>query len=240
MNQRILTSLTAAVITAAFGTSITNYDSSAKAVASNSEEIPASNQQNSNNRSVNPSVNLLNSEIAELVSLENKQTLKTTTTFVTNDISEVERANIPDLSNNSSNKKLQTIIKTGHLKGTAQPLQGVAGKPNAKVENYEGSEVGVKQINGRASWYGPGFHGRRTANGERYNQYGYTAAHRTLPLGTKVRVTNVRNGKSVVVRINDRGPFIGGRVIDLSAGAAKAIGMIGSGVAQVRIEVLGR
>ena len=91
-----------------------------------------------------------------------------------------------------------------------------------------------------ASWYGPGFHGRRTANGEVYNQNALTAAHRSLPFGTKVRVTNVNTGSSVIVRINDRGPFSGGRVIDLSAAAARVIGMLRSGVAPVRIEILGR
>ena len=95
-----------------------------------------------------------------------------------------------------------------------------------------------KQITGTASWYGPGFHGRRTANGERFNQNALTAAHRTLPFGTRVKVTNLSNNRSVVVRINDRGPYSGGRIIDLSAAAAREIGMINSGVARVRIEVL--
>jgi rare lipoprotein A len=89
-----------------------------------------------------------------------------------------------------------------------------------------------------ASWYGPGFHGRKTASGERFDMDGLTAAHKTLPFGTKVRVTNPGTGQSVVVRINDRGPFVRGREIDVSRGAAKALGMLGSGVAQVRIEVL--
>ncbi|MDR7039318.1 rare lipoprotein A (peptidoglycan hydrolase) [Methylobacterium sp. BE186] len=81
---------------------------------------------------------------------------------------------------------------------------------------------------GVASWYGPGFQGRRTANGERFNTHALTAAHRTLPFGTKVRVTNRLNGRSVVVRINDRGPFVGGRVIDLSNASARAIGVAGT------------
>jgi len=93
---------------------------------------------------------------------------------------------------------------------------------------------------GMASWYGPGFHGRRTASGETFNSSSLTAAHRYLPFGTKVRVTNLRNGRSVVVRINDRGPFSGGRVIDLSRGAAAIIGVFQSGVAPVVLEVLGR
>lgn len=98
----------------------------------------------------------------------------------------------------------------------------------------------IARMQGKASWYGPGFHGRRTANGERFNTWAYTAAHRSLPFGTEVRVTNLSNGQAVVVRINDRGPYIGGRVIDLSKAAAQAIGMIRSGTAPVRIEILGR
>lgn len=93
-------------------------------------------------------------------------------------------------------------------------------------------------IHGPASWYGGKFHGRKTANGERYNMNDMTAAHKTLPFGAKVRVTNQHNGRSVIVRINDRGPFVGRRVIDLSRGAADAIGMIRTGVAPVRIELL--
>lgn len=86
---------------------------------------------------------------------------------------------------------------------------------------------------GLASWYGPGFHGRRTASGEKFNTHRLTAAHRSLPFGTQTRVTNERTGRSVVVRINDRGPFIRGRVIDLSWAAARAIGL--SGLARVRL-----
>lgn len=94
-------------------------------------------------------------------------------------------------------------------------------------------------LSGVASWYGPGFHGRTTANGERYDMHAMTAAHKSLKFGTKVKVTNQRNGKSVTVRINDRGPFVGGRVIDLSRGAASAIDMIGPGTAPVTIEIVG-
>jgi rare lipoprotein A len=92
---------------------------------------------------------------------------------------------------------------------------------------------------GVASWYGPGFHGRRTSSREPYDQYDLTAAHRTLPLGTWVLVTNKRNGRSVRVYVNDRGPYVDGRLIDLSYGAATAIGMVGSGTVPVRIVVLG-
>ncbi len=91
---------------------------------------------------------------------------------------------------------------------------------------------------GMASWYGPNFHGKTTANGERYDQNELTAAHKTLPFNSVVRVTNLDNGKQVTVRINDRGPYARGRVIDLSRAAASEVDMIGPGVARVRIEVL--
>lgn len=91
---------------------------------------------------------------------------------------------------------------------------------------------------GRASWYGPEYHGKRTASGEIFNQWAMTAAHKKFPLGTVVRVKNLKNGKTVKVRINDRGPFVRGRHIDLSRGAAAKLGMIEDGVAPVRIEVL--
>lgn len=90
---------------------------------------------------------------------------------------------------------------------------------------------------GIASWYGPGFHGRRTSNGERFDQDGLTAAHRLWAFGTRVRVTFLRNGKSVVVRVNDRLPRKD-RAIDLSRGAARAIGLIGPGTGRVRLEVI--
>lgn len=91
---------------------------------------------------------------------------------------------------------------------------------------------------GMASWYGPGFHGRRAANGSRFDMNALTAAHRTLPFGTLVKVSNQRTGQSCVVKITDRGPFHGNRIIDLSKGAARAIGMLGSGVGKVSLEVL--
>jgi rare lipoprotein A len=91
---------------------------------------------------------------------------------------------------------------------------------------------------GEASYYGRELAGNRTASGERFNPHGLTAAHRTLPLGTKLKVTNKKNGKSVVVRINDRGPFIKKRLIDLSLGAAQKVGMVAAGHAAVRLELL--
>lgn len=95
-----------------------------------------------------------------------------------------------------------------------------------------GEEVGI------ASWYGPKFHGRRTSSGEVFDMHQLTAAHRELPLGTWVEVTNLENGRSIQVRINDRGPFVAGRVLDLSYAAASALDMVGRGLAQVRIRPL--
>ncbi|MCC0176535.1 septal ring lytic transglycosylase RlpA family protein [Waterburya agarophytonicola K14] len=98
----------------------------------------------------------------------------------------------------------------------------------------------ARNFGGQASWYGPGFHGRRTASGATYNQNAMTAAHRKLRFGTKVRVTNLNNGRSVVVKINDRGPYAKDRVLDVSAAAARSLGMIESGVAPVQVTILGR
>ena len=93
---------------------------------------------------------------------------------------------------------------------------------------------------GQASWYGKPFHGRKTASGARYDMYGYTCAHRSLPFGTKIRVTNLDNGESVVVTVTDRGPFVQGRIVDLSFSAARDLGIVGTGTANVRIEIEGR
>lgn len=108
----------------------------------------------------------------------------------------------------------------------------VEGKWYQPQEDYSLVETGI------ASWYGPGFHGKRTANGERFDQNELTAAHRTLQLPSLVRVTNLENGRSVIVRVNDRGPFKRGRIIDVSSRAADLLGFKGKGTAKVRLEVL--
>ena len=110
----------------------------------------------------------------------------------------------------------------------------VGGKTYYPMASANGfTETGV------ASWYGPGFHGKKTASGERYNQNAFTAAHKTLPFGTNVRVTNLDNGKNTTVVINDRGPFKTGRIIDLSNAAAKQLGVVGTGTARVKIKAVG-
>lgn len=99
-------------------------------------------------------------------------------------------------------------------------------------------DVGLKE-RGIASWYGDDFHGLQTANGETFDMEAMTGAHRTLPLGTIIKVTNVTNGRQVKIKINDRGPYVGGRILDLSYGAARELGMVGKGVTAIQIEVLG-
>lgn len=144
---------------------------------------------------------------------------------------------LPDATRNLSKDALQMANRLRRVMGNAEPLTSIATVIQPSFNQIINTPSTGRQVRGGvASWYGPGFHGRQTANGERYNQNGYTAAHKSLPFGTKVKVTNLRNGQSVMVRINDRGPFIRGRVIDLSAGAARVIGV--SGTAPVRLEVL--
>ncbi|MGC9528637.1 MAG: septal ring lytic transglycosylase RlpA family protein [Limnospira sp.] len=144
---------------------------------------------------------------------------------------------LPDTTRNPAEDALQATNRLRRQMGNAKPLNTIEGKPQPEIIETATRAISDR-VQGWASWYGPGFHGNLTANGERYNQYAMTAAHRHLPFGTEVRVTNMDNGRSVVVRINDRGPFIGGRIIDLSAGAAEVLGMISSGVAPVQVEIL--
>ncbi|MGH9640054.1 MAG: septal ring lytic transglycosylase RlpA family protein, partial [Bryobacteraceae bacterium] len=108
----------------------------------------------------------------------------------------------------------------------APPAQPPIGPPGQYIEE------------GVASWYGVPFNGHRTSNGEIYNMYQMTAAHRTLPFGSIVQVTNLSNGRQVDVRINDRGPFVNNRIIDLSYSAAEALGVVGPGTARVRLHVV--
>ena len=126
-----------------------------------------------------------------------------------------------------------TGYQNGRYRGTkAYTVRGKTYHPLQSARDFV--ETGV------ASWYGPGFHGKTTSNGERYNQNAMTAAHKLLPFGTRLRVVNLENGRTTEVRVNDRGPFVDSRIIDLSRAAAKDLGMLGKGTARVRIVSLER
>ena len=123
------------------------------------------------------------------------------------------------------------VVKAEKLHASANRSYKVAGKryqPTKKIEQFSQT--------GKASWYGPGFHGKKTSSGERFDMNTLSAAHRTLPIPSYARVTNLSNGKSVVVRVNDRGPFHGNRVMDVSKAAAKELGFIHTGTANVKVE----
>ena len=130
------------------------------------------------------------------------------------------------------------VIEAIQEAAPVRPLPAPPPKPMATDSAIPSKLIEVVQ--GAASWYGPGFYGRTTANGERFRKGTLTAAHRTLPFGTKVRVTNLSNGRSVVVRINDRGPFRYHRVIDLAHGAASQLKMMQAGEVTVKLEILSK
>lgn len=130
---------------------------------------------------------------------------------------------------------IRTALGVSPLPCGFSKLSEVAGDPTVTRPAN-----GTQSFSGQASWYGGKFHGRRTSDGSRFDQFGLTAAHRSLPFGTKLLVTNRRTGDSCVVEVNDRGPFVGDRVIDLSRGAAQQLKMVGSGVALVDCLVLGQ
>lgn len=162
---------------------------------------------------------------------------------------------LPDTTLNRAEDALQATNRLRRLLADAPPLSEIPGRPrqqtavnpyqtNTNQVSYSVQQTSanmqvLSRLSGWASWYGPGFDGNTSASGEIFNQNDLTAAHKELPFGTFVRVTNLDNGLSVIVRINDRGPYVGDRIIDLSAGAAQAIGMMGSGVAPVSVEILG-
>lgn len=133
-------------------------------------------------------------------------------------------------------QKTQVVAKNETLRNTANIKSSyrVFGKRYHVLKSSDQYEE-----KGVASWYGKDFHRKRTSSGERFNMYQMTAAHKTLPLATKVQVTNLINGKKIVVTVNDRGPFVANRLIDLSYGAAKKLGMVGQGLAQVHVKAIG-
>lgn len=134
-------------------------------------------------------------------------------------------------------KKLALILAAGILASCSTTVRYSNkthySEPKPKVQASKG-----ETFFGKASFYADKYHGRTTANGERFDMHDYTAAHKELPFDTIVKVTNLKNGKSVVVRINDRGPFVKGRVIDLSKGAAEKIDMVAAGVVDVKLEIM--
>jgi len=141
---------------------------------------------------------------------------------------------------------LTTILGFTGVKAAEQPATNPQYRPDTLQIDESAGKTTPKaskphrrwfQI-GRASWYGGFFHGRTTANGETYDMNGLTCAHRSLPLGSLIRVTNLRNQKTVVVRVNDRGPVPDDRVVDLSYGAAKSLGFVSKGLAPVRLELV--
>jgi rare lipoprotein A len=147
---------------------------------------------------------------------------------------------LADTTKNPAKDALQATNRLRRLIGNAPPLREIAGMPVARRAATQVALGSLRTIaSGMASWYGPGFNGNQSASGEIFNQNAMTAAHKTLPFGTRVQVTNLDNGRSVVVRINDRGPYAHGRVIDLSAAAARILGVMQSGVAPVRLEIVG-
>jgi len=134
----------------------------------------------------------------------------------------------------------RTSTAKGSLSDLVSLLRDILQVPESAMASEAIARSGGYSQKGWGSWYGPGLHGNLTASGERFNQYDLTAAHRNLPFGTRVRVTNLNNNLSVVVRINDRGPYIRGRIIDVSAAAAQEVRMRQSGVVPVRVDVLGK
>ena len=144
-------------------------------------------------------------------------------------------------SPNGEEFMVETIEESEPIKAILEvaPVRALPDPPPSpvKTESAVASKL-IQVVQGAASWYGPGFYGRTTANGERFRKGTLTAAHRTLPFGTKVRVTNLSNGRSVVVRINDRGPFKYHRVIDLAHGAASQLKMKQAGQVPVKLEIL--
>ncbi len=141
---------------------------------------------------------------------------------------------------------MSSCTETTFIINSAKKISGINKKPNYKVGNpykingqwfYPAVDYNYDEI-GIASWYGPNFHGKKTANGEIFDQNKISAAHKTLPLPSIVNVTNLENGKSLIIRINDRGPFVRGRIIDLSKKAAEILGVLKIGTAKVNVKII--
>jgi len=139
----------------------------------------------------------------------------------------------PELAGLSPQAQAEIIKNYGGIYKVGNPYQ-IAGRWYYPKEDYDYSETGI------ASWYGEDFNGKVTANGERYNMNTLTAAHRTLPLPCIVKVTNLQNGRSIIARVNDRGPYVKDRIIDLSKHGAQLLGYMGQGTTKVKVEILAK
>ncbi|PZO15921.1 MAG: septal ring lytic transglycosylase RlpA family protein [Leptolyngbya foveolarum] len=187
----------------------------------------------------------LNLEAADAESISVRWTEETagfTVTIGDQDLIALDsRTILADTTHDAATDAIQVTNRLRRLLGGAAPISEIQGMPEPEpvVEAAPVQQLAIASTTvGSASWYGPGFDGRLSASGEVFNQYALTAAHRTLPFGTRVLVTNVNTGQQVTVRINDRGPFSGNRIIDLSAGAAEQIGLVSAGVGTVQLDVL--
>lgn len=158
-------------------------------------------------------------------------------------VEKVKLAEVKSSSNNKSKteakkeakKQAEKKVKKQENKYIPSKSYYVKGKKYKTLNSKQAKNI--TQV-GLASWYGPGFHGKKTANGEIYNQNALTAAHKTLPLSTKIKVTNLENNKSIVLRVNDRGPYHGNRILDLSKEAARMLGVLEKGTAKIMLQVL--
>ena len=157
-------------------------------------------------------------------------------------VREVKGAELINPHSTAPGTRVPSPLRTVIRRPIQHPFQAQPSPPGqtrtVRLKPKQDASPLTRIIRGSASWYGPGFYGRQTASGERLRKGTFTAAHRTLPFGTKVRVTNLSNGRAVVVRINDRGPFKRHRVIDLAHGAASELRMMQAGEIPVRLEVL--
>ena len=146
---------------------------------------------------------------------------------------------VPSATSSAVSRASSSNAASQDSKSTAPPVASAPSNAHDSTNQNPADAAGLQELErGHASWYGPRFHGRRTASGERYDQHALTAAHKTLPFGTVVRVRSLVTGKEVNVRVTDRGPFVRGRIIDVSRAAAEALGMMGLGVKQVSLHIV--
>jgi len=235
MQQKILISLTGAILTScftshvAFGSTMPSGDAQGAAIQSFQKlsEKPEDSREGINFRAIAPqSQNLL-----EINSEATSGQANNSGNFVAAGVGTPGFADTsllpsnPAVNSNADNSSLEFAVNPYV---TPEIIPNVAPTPQIRAAFQQGE----------ASWYGPGFDGNYTASGEVFNRYAMTAAHPSLPFGTRVLVTNMETGRSIVVRVTDRGPFVGDRIIDLSEGAAESIGLVDAGVGDVRLDII--